>query len=184
MTAPDRNERIDHLQPGLQRHGDRRAIHDLSSGTLDGETFGGSHRPLAIERTPQRIDDAAEQPLSHYHVHHTARALDFITRMEMRVITEQHDTDLVFIHVEGDAENAARKLQQLLISRSWKPRHGGDAGRYGRDRADLAQDEPRREGLACLTHAVKGAVEHAFQGFGRGAHALISSSTLSSREAR
>jgi hypothetical protein len=49
-------------------------------------------------------------------------------RVQMPVIAEQHDTDLVRIDVERDAEHAARKLQQLFIAHTGKSGHFGDAG--------------------------------------------------------
>src|SRR5208282_4841054 len=39
LAAPDRNERIDDFQPGLERHRHRRAIHDVRSRTFDGPTL-------------------------------------------------------------------------------------------------------------------------------------------------
>jgi hypothetical protein len=49
LAAPDGNERIDHLQAGLKRHGDRRAVHDGRGGAFDGQALAGLRQPVAIE---------------------------------------------------------------------------------------------------------------------------------------
>ena len=122
LAAPDGNERIDDLQAGLQRHRDGRAVHDGRRGTFDGQALGGGDRPLAVERPTERVDDASQQAVAHGHVHHPAGALDFIAGMQMPVFAEQHDADLVLVHVERDAEYAARKLQAVPRSRRWEGR--------------------------------------------------------------
>ena len=113
LTTPDRNERIDHLEAGLQRHGDGRAVHDGRGGAFDGQALAGSDRPVAIERPAERVDDASEQSVAHGHVHDPARALDFIARLQVPVVAEQHDADFVLVHVERDAEHAARKRRAV-----------------------------------------------------------------------
>jgi hypothetical protein len=110
LAAPDGNERIDDFEAGLERHGDGRAVHDGGGGAFDGQAFAGVHRPAAIERPAERVDDASQQAVAHGHVHDPAGALDLIARVQMRVFAEQHDADFVFVHVERDAEHAAGKF--------------------------------------------------------------------------
>ncbi len=57
LPAPDRNERIDDFEPGLERHGDGRAIHDVRRGAFDGQALAGGHRPVTVERPAKRVDD-------------------------------------------------------------------------------------------------------------------------------
>jgi hypothetical protein len=56
------------------------------------------------------VDDATQQPVAHGHVHDPARALDFISRVQMPVFAEQNDADFVRVHVERNAEHIAGKL--------------------------------------------------------------------------
>jgi hypothetical protein len=98
------------FEAGLERHGDGRAVHDGRGGAFDGQALAGGHRPVAIERPTERVDDASQQSVAHGHVHDPARALDFIARVQMPVFAEQHDADFVLVHVERDAEHAAGKL--------------------------------------------------------------------------
>ena len=173
LAAPDGNERIDDLQTGLQRHGDRRAVHDGGAGRSMGQPLAGGHRPVTIERATERIDDASQQSVAHGHVHHAAGALDGIARVQVPVVAEQDDADLVLVHVEGDAEHAAGKCDQLLEADAGKAGDRGDAGGDGRDRADLAWRQLGREGSPRLADAFERAVEDALQAVRRVVHGLV-----------
>ena len=137
LAAPDGNERINDLQAGLERHGDGRAVHDGRGGAFDGQALAGTHRPVAIEGPTERINDASQQTLAHGHIHDPARALDFIARVQIPVVAEQHDADFVLVHVERDAEHIAGKRHQLLKAHAGKSGHLGDAGGDAGDRAHL-----------------------------------------------
>ena len=88
----------------------------------------------------------------------------------MPVFAEQHDADLVLVHVEGDAEHAAGKLDQLLEAHAGQAGDPGDAGGDAGDRADLARRQLRREGFPRLADAGERAVEDALQAFRRAVH--------------
>ena len=66
-------------------------------GAFDRQALAGDHRPVAVERPAERIDDASQQAVAHGHVHDPARALDFIARVQMPVVAEQHDADFVLV---------------------------------------------------------------------------------------
>ncbi len=112
---------------------------------FDGQALAGGHRPLAIERPAERVDDAPQQSVAHGHVHDPARALDLIAGVQMPVFAEQHDADFVLVHVERDAEQIAGKLHQLLKAHAGKAGDLGDAGGDAGDRAHLARRQLRRE---------------------------------------
>ena len=84
LAAADGNERIDDLQARLQRHGDRRAVHDRRRRALDRAGACRRQRALAVERPAERVDHAPEQAVAHRHVHDAAGALDFVARMQLR----------------------------------------------------------------------------------------------------
>ena len=100
-----------------------------------------------------------EQSVAHGHVHDPARALDFIARVQMPVVAEQHDADFVLVHVERDAEHVAGKLHQFLEAHAGKAGDLGDAGGDTGDRAHLARRQLRREGFPHLADAGERAVE-------------------------
>jgi len=68
-------------------------------------------RPAQRHRAAVRAGRSRDRAIRpHRHVHDAACALDFIACVQMRILTEQHDTDFVLVHIERDAEGAARKL--------------------------------------------------------------------------
>ena len=149
-------------------------------GAFDGQALAGSHRPVAIERPAERVDDASQQSVAHGHIHDPARALDFIAGVQMPVVAEQHDADFVLVHVERDAEHIAGKLQQLLKAHAGKAGDLGDAGGDAGDRAHLARRQLRREGFPRLAYSGERAVEDTLQAFGRRVHWLLRSGLGSS----
>src|ERR1035437_4847756 len=180
LAAPDRNERIDDFETGLEWHGDGRAVHDWRGGAFDGQALVGGHGTVVIERPTERVDDAPQQSGAHGHVHNPARALDLIACVQVPVVAEQHDTDFVLIHVERNAEHSAGKFQKLLKTDAGEAADPGDACGNVRDRAYFMRPQLRREGLKHLAYSGKGAVEDTLQALRRSAHWLFVSGLDSS----
>ena len=135
-------------------------------GAFDGQALAGGDRPVAIERPAERVDDASEQSVAHGHVHDPARALDFIARVQMPVVAEQHDADFVLVHVERDAEHAAGKRRAVPQS----PRRAGRTPWRCRWRRVVIV--PTSRGVSCgvkaprtCAYASERAVEDALQAF-------------------
>ena len=126
--------------------------------------------PFAIEWPTKRVDDAPQQSVAHNHIHHPARALDFIAGVQMPVFAEQHDADFSLVHVERDAEQFAGKFYQLLEANSREPGHFGDSGSDAGDRAHLPRCQLRRECFPHLADPRKRAVEDPLQAFRLGDH--------------
>ena len=145
LPAPDRNEGIDDFQPGLKRHRNRRAIHDVRCRALDGPALAGGHRAVAIEWPTKRVDDAPQQTVADNHVHDPACALDFIASVQMPIFAEQHDAYFRLVDVEGHAEQIAGEFDQLIKAHAREPGHFGDAGGDAGDRAYLSRYQLRRE---------------------------------------
>ena len=114
LAAPNGNECIDDFEARLERHGDGCAVHDGRGGAFDGQALAGGQRPVAIERPTERVDDAPQQSIAHGHVHDPARALDFISRVEMPVFAEQNDANFIRVHIERNAEHIAGKRHQFI----------------------------------------------------------------------
>src|SRR5689334_9672607 len=64
LAAADVRHRVDRLDAGLQRLLHRLALHNARSLPLDRARLRRLDRPLAVERIAERVDDAAEQPLT------------------------------------------------------------------------------------------------------------------------
>jgi hypothetical protein len=109
LAAPNGDERVDDHKARLKRCRNRRAVHDGRGRAFDGQPLARGHRPFAIEWPAEWVDDAPEQCVAHGHVHDPARALDFISRVELLVFAEQNYADFVYVHVERNAEHIAGK---------------------------------------------------------------------------
>src|SRR5690606_4086787 len=95
LSAADRNERIERLEPRLHRLMHRLARDNPRRFHFDTPALGGLDRALAVDRVAERIDHAAEQALAYGHVHDGARALDAVAFLDLGIRAEDHDTDIV-----------------------------------------------------------------------------------------
>ncbi len=143
-----------------------------AAGRSIGRRAAGDHRPVVVEGPAERVDDASEQAVAHGHVHDPARALDFVARVQMPVVAEQHDADFVLVDVERDAEHVAGKSHQFVGADAGKTGNHRDARGDVGDRPDLARRQPRREGLAPAAETGERAVEGASQRTGRRAQGV------------
>ena len=144
LAAPDRHQCVDHLQAGLQGGLDRSALHDRGRRPFDRQARAGDGRCTAIERPSQRVDNAAEQCRTDAHVHHASGALDLVARADLRIISQQHDADVCFVDIEGDAHAAVRKTQQLFESGAGQPRDERDADGDAGDGSRLDRQQGAR----------------------------------------
>ena len=173
LAASDRDERVNDLQPGLQRNGHRRSIHDLRRRSFDRQSRIGGDRPEAVERPTERIDHPPEQPFTDGDIHHPPQTPDFVAGVQMRVVAKQNDADLVFIDVEGDTKYAAGKFEQFLKADARQPGHLGDAGGHPADGADLVRRQLRRKGFADQAETGESTVDQAVQAVWRRTHACF-----------
>ena len=79
LAASNRNEGIDHLDAGLQRHRDRCAIHDRWCRSFNRKALAGDYRSVIVQRPSQWIDNSPDQSLADGHVHDMSPTLDFVT---------------------------------------------------------------------------------------------------------
>ena len=81
------------------------------------------------------------------HVHDPAGALDFIARVQMEVLAEQHDADFISIHIERDSEQITRKPDQFLKTHIGEAGDHGDASSHAGDCAHFPSSQVRSEGF-------------------------------------
>ncbi len=170
LAAPDGDESIDHLDPGLQGDGHGSAIHDGRGGTLDRQAEVRRDGSPAVEGTAQGIDHPAHQAAPHRHVHDPAGPFDLVARVELLIGAEQDDADLVLVEVEGDAEQASREADQFLEADAGKAGDGGDAGGDTGDDADFAGLQLGREVFADSAQIAEDALDGGLKEIGRGGH--------------
>ncbi len=75
---------------------------------------------LPVEWTRKGIDHSPQELVAYRYVHDPPRSLDLIAP-SMPVISQQHNADFVFIHIECDAQQSAGKSYQLLETNAGKP---------------------------------------------------------------
>src|SRR4029078_1891649 len=76
LPAPDRRERVDDLDPGLDRRVDVLALDDTRCDDVDRKRLLRVDRSLAVERPSEWIDDAADERVADRRLHDAARLAD------------------------------------------------------------------------------------------------------------
>src|SRR5438876_4282264 len=139
LAAPDRDHRVDGLEPGLERVLHRPAVHDARGVPLDRPELLGVDRALAVHRLAERVDDAARQGLADRHLGDPVRALDDVAFLDELVVAEEHRADLVLLEVKDHPDDVAGELEQLTRHRLLEPVDAGDAVADLDDAPDLLQ---------------------------------------------
>src|ERR687891_195105 len=101
LAAPDRNHRVDRLEPGLERLLDRLALDDAGGVEFDRPVMVRPDPPFAVARPAERVDDTAEQGLAHRHLEHAAGAAHLVALLDRDVIAHDDRADHVLLEVEG-----------------------------------------------------------------------------------
>jgi hypothetical protein len=139
LAATDGDHRVDGLQPRLHRFGHRLALNDARRLELRRAGLRGVDVALAVQRAPQRIDDASQQLLPHGDLQQGAGALDGVSLGDALPIPEQHRADVVGLEVQGEAGDAVWQLEHLEGHAVLEAVDAGDAIRDGQHGADLGQ---------------------------------------------
>ena len=73
----------------------------------------GINRAFAIQRFAHRRDNPAEYGLAHRHLGNLAGSFDHIAFFNMDVFAHNGDTDIVFLKVQHQPQDTARKLDEF-----------------------------------------------------------------------
>src|SRR5690606_2174624 len=145
----------------------RGPIHDISGRTLDRQALPGQQGPLIVERLAQRIDDPANQALPDRHIDNMATALNLVASVQQPIISKQHNANLIFIDIEGNALNAAGENKYLFKADT---RQAGDAGNTGGNAGDVV-DFPghyaMNKGVAALLNSGESRCQYLLQSIRR-----------------
>ena len=114
LPAPDRDHRVDGLDAGLQRLVHRLTHHDVGRLQLELAAALGLDVAEAVDRLTERVHDATQVRVADRDREDLAGPLDRLPLLDAGELTEDDDTDLVHVEVEGDAERAVLELQQLV----------------------------------------------------------------------
>ena len=100
----------------------------------------------AVDRTAERVDDAADQRGTDGHLEHARRAADLVAFLELEIVAEDDGADVVFFEVQregGDlvAGLGRRDLEHLAGHRLLQPVDARDSVLHLEDRADFLDVE-------------------------------------------
>src|SRR5262249_11236734 len=145
LSAADRHHRIDGLEAGLQRLLHGLSIDDARRQALDRRELLRRDRALAVDRLPERIDDAAEQLVADRHRDDPPGPLDRVAFPDFAELAQEHRADAVLFEVQRDPVHAVGELEHLAGHRVVDAVHPGDAVADGDDAADLGDIDVDRE---------------------------------------
>jgi hypothetical protein len=114
LAAADGDHGVDGHDAGLDGLVDRFALDDAGGDLLDGVSYVELDGAFAVHGLAEDIHHAAEQALADRHVQEAAGGLDLGALGDFREIAQEDAADLGFLEVEGEAEEAVGKLDQLV----------------------------------------------------------------------
>ncbi len=139
LAAADRDHRVDRLQAGLHRLLDRLALDDARRLELGGAHLRGLDVALAVERAPERVDDAPEQGVADGDLEQLARALDRVALDDPLPVAEEHGAHVVGLEVQRQARHVVRQVEHLEGHAVVEAVDAGDAVGDREDGADLGE---------------------------------------------
>jgi hypothetical protein len=154
LAAADGKHCIDHQGAGLQRLTHQVAINNRRRRTLHGIVALGRDRAAAIERQPQRVEDAAQEGIAHRGAHDLTRAMDIAAGHDMRIVAQQQAADRALAQLEGQSRRGARHDEKFVGARAGQPGDQGHPVTHALDPADLL--DARRVQDAIKTLAQRG----------------------------
>ena len=139
LAAADRDHRVDRLQAGLHRLLDALALDHAGGLVLGRAGLGGMDVALAVERAPERVDQAAEELLADRDLEQAAGALDRVALDDLVPLAEQHGADVVLLEVQREAGHVMGKLEHLERHAVVEAVDAGDAVGDGEHGAHLGE---------------------------------------------
>src|SRR5581483_5702275 len=127
LTPPHVRHRVDRLDTGRERLLHRLARNDARGLELERSRLRRLDRPAAVEWVPERVDDAAEQPLADGDARDAPSAPDRLPLADLLPLPEERGPDLVLLEVEGEADDAVLEVEHLHRDRVLEPVHARDA---------------------------------------------------------
>jgi hypothetical protein len=126
LTAPDRDHRVDRLEPGLERLLHRLALHDAGRLELERAPLARVDRARAVQRSPEGIDDPADERVADWHGEELPAAADRFALRHLVPLAEERDADVVLLEVERYADDAVLELEHLHRHAVLEPVDAGD----------------------------------------------------------
>lgn len=114
LTTANGHQGIDGLDTSLHGLAHRHTWDDAGGLDADTETILGVDGTFAIDGITQSIDNTAEQLITDWDVDNGTGTLDNIALLDELVVTEDHNTNVVGLQVEGHALQAGGEFHHLI----------------------------------------------------------------------
>ena len=141
LPASDWCQRVDRLEARLERGIDRLPLDHARGLDLRLPMFGRGDLPLAVHRTPERIDDTSEKRLTDRGLQNTPGTANLVPFLYVLALPEQGHPDALLLQVEDEAVDIVRELHDLRGHRLLQPEDAGDSIPYLDDHPNLSHVE-------------------------------------------
>jgi hypothetical protein len=135
------DEGVDGLEAGVHGLVHGAAGHDAGGLDLDTGTAGGVEGTLAVNRFGEAVYHTSHQFGADGHVHNRGGTFHSGSLKDFSVVTEDHNTDVVGIEVEGHALNTTVELNHFSSLAVVEAVHTGDTVTNGEYLADLVDGD-------------------------------------------
>ena len=138
LAAADRDHRVDGLEAGLERLGDRLAEDDAGRLALQRHPDGlALHGAESVERRADRVDDAAHEALAHRDAGDAAEPADVHPLAHLVGGAEEDGSDIVLFEVHHNGLHAAVEFEKFAGLGSCEAVDTGHTVADGQDVADF-----------------------------------------------
>ena len=103
------------------------------SDSLNGRQLSSLNGATVIDRLPQRVDYAANEPVAYRHAHDLAAAFDLVSLAQDAVIAQDDAAHLILVEVHRQAFHTVGKLQHLSRHGLVQAVETGDSVAQGND---------------------------------------------------
>src|SRR5207253_2264518 len=100
LTSADGDHRVDRLDAGLKRLGDRLALGDARRDDVHLARLVRSDGPEAVERLTERVDDASDDRVTDGNFEQAAGRLHRVAFFNLEIVAEDDGADRIFFEVE------------------------------------------------------------------------------------
>ena len=114
LSATDRNHGINCFDTGLHGFVNGLAGHNARSLKFECTASVGLNVAQSVDGVSERVDHATEIAFADGNREHFASARDFLAFDNAGELTENHNTDFVFVEVQRETQRSVRKSHELV----------------------------------------------------------------------
>ena len=137
LAASDRDHRVDGLDTGLKRLGNRLAVDDAGGDQLQLAERVAGNRALVIDRLTERVDDTAKESHADRNFDNAPRLANRIAFFNELVVADDDGADRVLLQVERETHDVVGELEELSHLAAGQAIDAGDAVAHLQHAADV-----------------------------------------------